>query len=397
MKKLLTILSLLCINAFLSSFNLSWVHPLPQGNTLNSTCINENTIFAVGEYGTIIKSNDNGASWSFDNQFNGIESDFNDIDFCDADIGFIVGDGGTVLKTENNGISWYSINSGLSVNINCIEIINQALIFIGTNQGLYKTSDLGESWEYVNFTGNIRSIDFPSEQIGYLCGYATVYKSTDSGLNWTLIYTLSDADENEIYDLCFFDDDTGIFVGECVDDPYGSMPDEYGVAYKTYNGGFSWESKISWGLPLISISYHSNYVYCCGNRGIYGNTIKSVDYGENWSEISTEYYCSKSITLINNSAIAVGIKGIILEQELNENFWNVIGENLQTSFSNLQFVNEDFGYISTHSCEILKSVDSGNSWELVNSDTPIEFFSLSMKLWDSDIMKMKSIRRQMVD
>ena len=151
----------------ISSSNISWINPLPQGNSLFSTFNLNGTVFAVGEYGTIMKSTDAGENWDFENKVCGIESHLKDIDFLDSDFGLIVGEEGVVLKTDNGGNSWNCLDSGITADINCIEIINQSLIYVGTSQGLYKSIDLGNEWTHCYFTGNIRSIDFKKKQLEY--------------------------------------------------------------------------------------------------------------------------------------------------------------------------------------------------------------------------------------
>lgn len=200
-----------------------------------------------------------------------------------------------------------------------------------------------------------------------------IFKTIDGGQNWVLNYTLTYEEVNHIYDLCFFDTENGIFVGEFTIDPY-NMPEDFGIAYRTYDGGASWESTISWCLPLISISYKENYVYTCGNLGIYGNVMKSDDYGENWIEMCVYPNVPKSVALLDDAAITVGKDGIILKQEIDETTWNVIGEHFHSHFVDVQFVNDDIGYISSIDNNIFKSEDSGNTWVLVDSDMPIDKF-----------------------
>ncbi len=64
MKKLIISISLMLFSA-LSFAQWTWQNPLPQGNTLKSVYFtNANTGYAVGNYGTIIKTIDGGEQWT---------------------------------------------------------------------------------------------------------------------------------------------------------------------------------------------------------------------------------------------------------------------------------------------------------------------------------------------
>ena len=87
----------------------SWQNPLPQGNYLWGTVmINNQTVFAVGEVGTIIKSTDGGNTWSVQHvsQAGPTRRDLRSVDFGNGGLGVAVGDRGVIFRTTNAGDTW---------------------------------------------------------------------------------------------------------------------------------------------------------------------------------------------------------------------------------------------------------------------------------------------------
>jgi hypothetical protein len=68
------------------------------------------------------------------------------------------------------------------------------------------------------------SIDFPSQQTGYIVGWGNLVKTTDGGTTWNDIST-SLIQNNGLYSMDFTDENTGYACGE------------NGVIIKTTNGG----------------------------------------------------------------------------------------------------------------------------------------------------------------
>ncbi len=371
MKILVFILLALIILQSVLATEITWIQPTPQGNSLNSTAISNNILFAIGDYGTLLNSSDNGLSWSVINALNEIHYSFNDIEFYDDEFGMIVGDNNTILKSTDYGFTWDSVQIGINQDINCVNIISSNEIYIGTSNGLYKTLDTGANWQFCNISGDIKELKFTTEQTGYLCKNNKIYKTFDSGTSWILNYTLTVEEDNYIHSLCFIDEQTGFFVGETVFDP-NNMPEHFGVIYKTNNGGLTWEQKQWCFYPQISINNDENYLYTCGKIGIWGAIYKSYDNGESWIEIETGLDCTQSIIVQNNQAVAVGRDGIILKQQIDELEWSLIGQNNHSIFNNVAFINDEIGFINTHQKEVYKSTDSGISWNKINSDTQID-------------------------
>jgi photosystem II stability/assembly factor-like uncharacterized protein len=63
--------------------------------------VDANTGTAVGDFGTILRTTDGGATWR--RQFGGTLNDFSGVSFVDANTGTVVGDFGTILRTNTGG------------------------------------------------------------------------------------------------------------------------------------------------------------------------------------------------------------------------------------------------------------------------------------------------------
>jgi photosystem II stability/assembly factor-like uncharacterized protein len=73
-----------------------------SGYGLNSVYFaNANTGYAVGFYGTIMKTSNGGTDWTIQNS--GTSNHLSSVFFTDANTGYAVGDLGTILKTTNGG------------------------------------------------------------------------------------------------------------------------------------------------------------------------------------------------------------------------------------------------------------------------------------------------------
>ena len=79
-----------------------WINPKPQGNNLSSVYFTSPTTgYAVGNWGTIMKSTDGGLTWA--TMPSGTTEDLVALFFTSPAAGYAVGTSGTILKTEDAG------------------------------------------------------------------------------------------------------------------------------------------------------------------------------------------------------------------------------------------------------------------------------------------------------
>jgi photosystem II stability/assembly factor-like uncharacterized protein len=76
----------------------------------------------------------------------------NGLAFINGKTGFAVGDNGTLVRSEDSGDSWQLMMNPFSGKLNDICFITQSQgVIIGENGRLYATSDSGKSWINCNF------------------------------------------------------------------------------------------------------------------------------------------------------------------------------------------------------------------------------------------------------
>lgn len=120
------------------------------------------TMHAVG-YGVILKSIDEGYSWSVDDVYGDF---FRGVDFPSNNVGYVVGEHGVVYKTTNRGDSWQKCRGGNIVFPNPDRLFRDVAFWdedngfiVGTGDLAYRTDDGGAIWKeikdwdgYGNFT-----------------------------------------------------------------------------------------------------------------------------------------------------------------------------------------------------------------------------------------------------
>ena len=182
-----TILSLILI--FLASCSLAqwhWQNPLPQGNHLNDVFfINQNIGWAVGDFGTIIKTTDSGDSWEL------LESPsactYQKVEFLSCETGFVIGDNGVIIKTTNGGISWTQLVSNTDQDLSDLHIICPNKIWVcGDCSTILHSSDLGNTWS-IQYSGSLtlNSIWFNDVYHGWAVGGTeNIFLTYDGGNTW---------------------------------------------------------------------------------------------------------------------------------------------------------------------------------------------------------------------
>lgn len=202
---------------------------------------------------------------------------------------------GGVFKTSISTTTFTEKNNYIPKNsVLCLSINDNNNIFIGTKEGIYLSTDYGESWLDPANDGienlpdrEVYAILINSEVI-YLGTDNGIYKSTNSGESW------SDPLLTSKKITCIeFGADGHLFAGVETNDP--------GV-YKSTDDGESW-NRTSLTNKVFCLEYDSGILYAGCETGI--GLKKSTDNGNSWSQL---LFFSDNVTsiFIDGSNIYIG-------------------------------------------------------------------------------------------
>jgi photosystem II stability/assembly factor-like uncharacterized protein len=289
-----------------------WTSLGPGGGPVQTLAIdaqNPSTVYAVAS-GGIFKTTDGGKSWRqvyFATANDGgaaypatVPATVLAIDPQNPTTVYAGTNQGGVVKSEDGGTNWTMVNSGLTglrVYILAVDPQNPRTLYAGTagtNLGLFKSTDGGESWTSLPYLPrgvafalvidpqNPNTVYAGSNEDTYQRGNSVVvFKSTDGGASWR---------------------DTGLppggFAGALAIDPVNPSTLYAGACvnnitsgarlFKSTDGGASWTTAIS-GPPISCIEalaidpQNSSTVYAGTGSGVF----KSADGGTSWSAVNS--------------------------------------------------------------------------------------------------------------
>jgi len=147
-------------------------------------------VWLGNDLSTVAHSTDNGDSWA---ETSGpTRSIMQDAHFLSRTVGFAVGNKGTIVRTMDGGTNWEDLSKGDAKTYFAIHGLTINDLWIGTNQRVLHSTDMGESWveKLLILGGNISDILAISTTRILACSSAgIIYRTTDGGMNWDTVAT----------------------------------------------------------------------------------------------------------------------------------------------------------------------------------------------------------------
>jgi photosystem II stability/assembly factor-like uncharacterized protein/methionine-rich copper-binding protein CopC len=290
-----------------------------------------------------------------------------------------------VFKSTDGGAFWSAINNGLQFCIGvpslAIDPKNTNIIYAGTeneysirHSGIFKSTNGGAFWSVINnrlsFEGvSSLAIDPKNTNIIYAGIYGdTVFKSTNGGASWSRIGT--GVRHCWIYSLAIDPTNTQVIYAGTDEGVFKST--DGGAFWSAINNGLiGWESTSVRSLAIDP--KNTNIIYA----GIYDTVFKSTNGGASWSLIGTglthSWIYSLAIDPKNTNTIYVGMGNRAFKLTDGGSSWSQINNGLPnglpyTDVRSLAIDPKNTNIIYAGTDEgVFKSADGGSSWSAINN------------------------------
>jgi hypothetical protein len=280
---------LFCVSLQASLFSQWSLIPGLEGRPIIALLVTDSTIFAGGHANTLLRSTDNGASW--ENIAGIIDADtIMGLGLHDSYI--FVGSSRKGYRSSNNGSTWQALP--LLVNYVCYFESHRGSLYAGAGFGVFRSTDLGNSWTDVSsgFSSRPSIIGLVSDgtRLYAMADFKQgVYVSSNEGMSWSSL-GLTDAWGTTLAAI-----DTNVFAG-------------LSTGVFLYSGsGTSWIARNN-GLPdppsVYSLRAIRGVLFAGTGRGVY----RSMDLGQSWLPVSENNLLNQTVLSIaaNDRELIVG-------------------------------------------------------------------------------------------
>lgn len=327
----------------------TWQNPKPEGNTLVSVSVfGSNNAVAVGHEGLILRSADNGETWS--KITSGTKGNLKGVCINDNGSGWIVS--GTVLKTTDFGLTWTIQPTGTSRYFYAVDTkdgIN--CVIAGSSGTVCVTNDGGASWTArpTSSTKTIRALYTNGSGLIYT-GHdgGIIQKSTDNGLTWTNQPTPT---TSAIADIKFFGN-IGIAVST------------WGKVLRTTDAGVTWTLTTyedTGNLKIISFLDANNILIWGEASKTLVSTNGGLSFTFRTNSISEIGWMNDLFIKPNGYFLGVGERGLLFKST-NGTDWSIKTNGFIESIWDIWFIDNLQGIIAGTDGLLMKTTDGGETW-----------------------------------
>jgi len=374
----------------------SWANPTPQGEDVNDVAFSGATGYAVGGFGTLLRSTDGGATWtglpsrtvqgltrvvpapggfvasgacavrrSADDGATvstidvgggdtGCGTDVAATAFADASSGAILFANGVILTTGDGGVSLSRRTPVPGGPATDIVATAPGTFFATSGNGIQRSVDGGGSWTLVALqTRTLRSLTFATPSVAYAVGDSgTVLRSSDGGAGWAPV-TSPGGDANLSRLRCA---DALLCLGTIS----GS-----GTLVRTIDGGTTWTRVTASGRAIRSVAFASpTRVVAVGDGG---STVISDDGGATWRPVGgTVEGTPTTIAAVGAGfGYAVGPTSIALTTDAGAT-WRSVGIPTPLTIGSASFADPSTGFAQDAGGTIRRTRDGGVTWQVVD-------------------------------
>ena len=302
-----------------------------------------------------------------------------------------VGPNGDIMESTDgfttfSPISQKFTNEGLHGSF----FLNSANGYCLSSRTIFKTSSAGDSWsvsaDFADSNIQLSQIYFLDQNTGILGGNTApgapkpkLWRTFNGGENWQLVFYDTLEQSTYISDIFFTQDNSiGFAVGA-------------GNVFKTTNRGITWINKTppnSADEGFFGVSMHGNNIIISSGHGNetsgIGMVYHSSNGGDTWNgfTLPSTHFLFDIQFLNENTGYICGNKNTVLKTTTGgktANSWFTVAPSFDPDeeYLNIEFLDVNTGYIAERRGALIKTTNGGQSWEQQISDERFFFRSVS--------------------
>jgi photosystem II stability/assembly factor-like uncharacterized protein len=349
-----------------------WGNPQPQGNTLNAVDFAGGTGYVAGDFGTLLKTTDNGST--FTGIATGITADLSQVRALDANTVF-VGAGCLLRRSDDGGATFKRILAVPSerrcpAGVTSFYFVNGQTGYVLLADGtIERTDDGGQSFAQrtavpgtaatkVPNPADAADIWFTAADTGYAMAGGIIYRTTDGAGSWTRV----SGGPHTLHSFFFSDATTGYAVGAD------------NTVIKTTDG-LVWNDKpVGGGIPdldLTKIDCSPGGASRCLLATRQGDQLlRTDDGGDSFTAVtaSTSKIFAAGFST-DQDALAVGQAGATAISASGGTNWAPVGSVLTATLSRLRATSSSAVYATGDNGSLARTVNGGQDWTKPNVST----------------------------
>ncbi len=391
----------------------TWGNPQPQGNSLSGLDFAGTRGYAAGEFGTLLRTDDAGATWTGVNT--GLTDPLVSVQVIDPNT--VVVGGACALRRSNDGgasftrLPWTASDDDCPSAIASFNFASGTVGYLLTRDGsVFRTADGGQTFSRqtsvpgTNSAGGSREpsdIFFTSDTTGVAVtragGNGKVFRTTDSGNSWVEVASAFDG----LNGVTFATANDGFAVGtgkallatidggvtwdpkpldgapfqdyssiDCADATTCLITAANGHLVRTVDGGAT-GAEITPATGKINAAAFSSATRVVG-VGERGATVVSDDGGQNYAPIGSALSAS-DLRLLRATSSQVanvgGANGTLVRTIDGGQTWFTVGVPTTSTVVDASFPSPGTGYAIDALGGAFKTVNGGNSWQILDTGT----------------------------
>lgn len=329
-------------------------------------------VFAATRGNGVFRSLNNGANWTQINSGLALaESHPKAISFNSKGQVFVCHSSG-IHRSTDNGERWQPANTGLvGLRVRAI-ILNSAGTVFSSDGGIFRSSDLGDSWTYLGFATQCvqalvaapNGVILAGSARGCIGNKGGVFRSSDDGRTWE---ELTGSLANPNIASIAINSQGHLFAGTGNAE---TRKDGEGI-FRSTNNGESW-TRINNGLTsseVLALAITSTGAILAGtNQGLF----RSADNGESWAKLNTglpdEMFPAIAINESNRHIFVVALGRGIVRSTDNGESWTHVNQGLSNIGGVLSIaINSNSDVIAAGFNGVYYSSNEGETWTEVNA------------------------------